>query len=62
MDKAAHAEVWQRWHNKRGRMNALKRLGAKPWLLNESGLLLVFVHRGLKGNGRVWSPKNQRLT
>jgi group II intron reverse transcriptase/maturase len=22
---------WQRWHNKRGRMNALKRLGAKPY-------------------------------
>jgi len=27
---------WQRWHNKRGRMNALKRLKAKPYHLRQT--------------------------
>lgn len=27
---------WQRWHNKRGRMNALKRLKAKPYHLHQT--------------------------
>lgn len=29
---------WQRWHNKRGRMNALKRLNAKPYHLRQTSV------------------------
>lgn len=29
---------WQRWHNKRGRMNALKRLKAKPYHLRQTSV------------------------
>ena len=27
---------WQRWHNRRGRLNALKRLKAKPYHLSQA--------------------------
>jgi hypothetical protein len=32
---------WQRWHNKRGRMNALKRLKANPSLTFPNVIKLV---------------------
>jgi group II intron reverse transcriptase/maturase len=61
---------WQRWHNKRGRMNALKRLKAKPyhqrqtsvsvgaWRMARSPMLSTVLNNARLKRWGLWVPSN----
>ena len=61
---------WQRWHNKRGRMNALKRLKAKPyhqhqtsasvgaWRMARSPMLNTVLNNARLKRWRLWVPSD----